>query len=114
MPRAEKPPLPVGTPVAIDIAQGMSVAQGVIATADYDDGWPYRILVRGQHLRRETTLHRQIRLQQVHPLQLLASRKPLGVDLPRQVEKPLAILRQLVLEQASCRAFASLHTNTRR
>ena len=45
MPRTRKPLLPVGTPVAIDIAQGMSVAQGVIAAADYDDGWLYRIEV---------------------------------------------------------------------
>ena len=47
MPRTKKPPLSVGTPVAIDIAQGMSVAQGVIAAADYDDGWLYRIDVTG-------------------------------------------------------------------
>ena len=47
MPRTKKPPLPVGTPVAINIAQGMSVAQGVITAAEYDDGWLYRIDVTG-------------------------------------------------------------------
>jgi hypothetical protein len=47
MPKTKKPPLPVGTPVAINIAQGMSVAQGVIAAAEYDDGWLYRIDVIG-------------------------------------------------------------------
>jgi hypothetical protein len=43
MPKPKNPPLPVGTPVAIDIAQGMSLAQGVITAAEYDDGWLYRI-----------------------------------------------------------------------
>jgi hypothetical protein len=43
MPKTKKPPLPVGTPVTINIAQGMSVAQGVVAAAEYDDGWMYRI-----------------------------------------------------------------------
>ena len=47
MPKTKKPPLPVGTPVAIDIAQGMSVAQGVIAAADYDDNWLYRVDLTG-------------------------------------------------------------------
>ncbi|GAB6184525.1 hypothetical protein [Thermopirellula anaerolimosa] len=47
MANTKKPPLPIGTPVAIDIAQGMSVAQGVIAAAEYDDGWLYRIDVTG-------------------------------------------------------------------
>jgi hypothetical protein len=47
MPRTKKPALPVGTPVAIDIAQGTSVAQGVVTAAEYDDGWLYRIDVTG-------------------------------------------------------------------
>ena len=47
MPNTKKPPLPVGTNVAINIAQGMSVAQGVIVAAEYDDGWMYRIDVTG-------------------------------------------------------------------
>ena len=29
--------------MAIDIAQGMATARGVIAEAEYDDGWLYRI-----------------------------------------------------------------------
>jgi hypothetical protein len=32
------PPLPIGTRVQIDIAQGMDVAKGVIRDAEYDDG----------------------------------------------------------------------------
>jgi hypothetical protein len=36
-------PLPIGTPVEIDIAEGLDIAQGVITAADYDDGWAYRI-----------------------------------------------------------------------
>lgn len=47
MPKRKKPPLRVGTPVAIDIAQGLAVAQGVIAAAEYDDGWLYRINLTG-------------------------------------------------------------------
>jgi hypothetical protein len=47
MPKTWKPPLPVGSHVAINIAQGMSVTQGVIAAAAYDDGWMYRIDVTG-------------------------------------------------------------------
>ena len=36
--QTRKPPLPIGTPVDIDIAQGLAVAQGVIIAAEYDDG----------------------------------------------------------------------------
>ncbi len=43
MPKSKKPPLKIGTPVEIDIAQGLAVARGVIAATDYDDGWMYRI-----------------------------------------------------------------------
>ena len=43
MPKTKKPPLKIGAPVEIDIAQGLAVARGVIAAADYDDGWMYRI-----------------------------------------------------------------------
>ena len=43
MPKPKTPPLKTGTPVAIDIAQGLAIAQGVITAADYDDGWTYRI-----------------------------------------------------------------------
>jgi hypothetical protein len=43
-------PLPLGTPVAIDIAQGMDIARGVITAAEYDDGWLYRIdVTAGSH-----------------------------------------------------------------
>ena len=43
MPKSKEPPLKIGTPVIIDIAQGLNVAQGTITAADYDDGWMYRI-----------------------------------------------------------------------
>ena len=36
-------PLVIGTLVAVDIAQGLSMAQGQITAAEYDDGWFYRI-----------------------------------------------------------------------
>ena len=36
-------PLPKGTRVAFDIAQGLNVGRGVITAAEYDDGWLYRI-----------------------------------------------------------------------
>ena len=49
MPKPKKPPLETGTPVVIDIAQGLAIAQGVITAADYDDGWMYRIDVTGGH-----------------------------------------------------------------
>ena len=42
MPKRE-PPLRIGTPVEVNIAQGAAVARGVITAADYDDGWMYRI-----------------------------------------------------------------------
>jgi len=47
MPKTKTPPLAVGTPVAISIAQGLSVARGIITAAEYDDGWLYRIDVTG-------------------------------------------------------------------
>ena len=43
MPKPKEPPSKIGTPVTIDIAQGLNVAQGTISAADYDDGWMYRI-----------------------------------------------------------------------
>ncbi len=43
MSKPKKPPLKIGTPVEIDIAQGLAIARGVIAAADYDNGWMYRI-----------------------------------------------------------------------
>jgi len=43
MRKTKNPPLPVGTPVEINIAQGLAVAQGTITAADYDDGWLYRV-----------------------------------------------------------------------
>jgi hypothetical protein len=43
MTKTKKPPLPVGTHVEISISEGMSVAQGVITGAEYDDGWAYRV-----------------------------------------------------------------------
>jgi len=43
MPTTAKPPLSAGTPVTINVAQGMSIARGVITAAEYDDGWLYRI-----------------------------------------------------------------------
>jgi hypothetical protein len=36
-------PLPLGTRVSIDIAQGLAIAEGVVAEACYDDNWMYRI-----------------------------------------------------------------------
>ncbi len=47
MPKPKTPPLEVGTPVQIDIAQGLAIAQGVVTAAEYDDGWLYRIDVTG-------------------------------------------------------------------
>lgn len=47
MPKPKTAPLKVGTPVAIDIAQGLAIAQGVITAAEYDDGWTYQIDVTG-------------------------------------------------------------------
>ena len=47
MPNTKKPPPAIGTPVTVDVAQGTSTAQGVIAAAEYDDGWLYRIDVTG-------------------------------------------------------------------
>ena len=46
-PKTRKPPLPIGTPVDINIAQGLAVARGVVTAADYDDGWLYRIDITG-------------------------------------------------------------------
>ena len=43
MRKTKNPPLPVGTHVEINIAQGLAVAQGTITAADYDDGWLYRV-----------------------------------------------------------------------
>ena len=40
-------PLPNGTPVELDIAEGLSVAQGVIVAAEYDDGWLYQVEITG-------------------------------------------------------------------
>ena len=37
--------LPNGTRVRMDIAQGLDRCEGVIADAEYDDGWLYRIEV---------------------------------------------------------------------
>jgi hypothetical protein len=36
-------PLPIGTQVAFDIAQGMATGRGVVIAAEYDDGWAYRL-----------------------------------------------------------------------
>ena len=36
-------PLPTGTPVDFDIAQGLAVDKGVIRAAEYDDGWLYQL-----------------------------------------------------------------------
>jgi len=41
------PPLPIGTRVQVDIAQGMDVAQGIIRDAEYHDGWSYRVDLTG-------------------------------------------------------------------
>ena len=38
-------PLPNGTVVDVDIAQGLAHCQGRIAEAEYDGGWLYRIEV---------------------------------------------------------------------
>jgi hypothetical protein len=42
-PRTRKPPLPIGTHVDINISEGLSIAQGIIIDAEYDDAWAYRI-----------------------------------------------------------------------
>ena len=47
MPKTNTPPLSIGTGVDIDIAQGLSVARGVITAAEYDHGWRYRIDITG-------------------------------------------------------------------
>jgi hypothetical protein len=46
-PNTTQPPLPIGTPVEINIAEGLAIAQGVLAAAEYDDGWLYRIDITG-------------------------------------------------------------------
>ena len=43
----KKHPLPTGTPVAFDIAQGLAVGTGVVLKAEYDDGWAYHLEVTG-------------------------------------------------------------------
>ena len=43
MSTARPEPLPLGTHVAFDIAQGLTVGEGVVREAEYDDGWRYRI-----------------------------------------------------------------------
>lgn len=48
-------PLPIGTTVKFDIAQGHAVGHGVITAAEFDDGWLYRIEVTAGHL---AQLHR--------------------------------------------------------
>jgi hypothetical protein len=49
-PKTRKPPLPIGTHVDINISEGLSVAQGVIIDAQYDDGWAYRVdVLSGDH-----------------------------------------------------------------
>lgn len=40
-------PLPVETPVEIDIAQGLAVGTAVVLEAAYDDGWLYHVEVTG-------------------------------------------------------------------
>ncbi len=47
MQRARTEPLPAGTPVSVNIAQGRAVAEGVIAESHWDDGWLYRVDVTG-------------------------------------------------------------------
>jgi len=47
MPKTKSPPLAIGTPVTINIAQGLSVARGVVTAAEHDEGWLYRIDVTG-------------------------------------------------------------------
>lgn len=37
------PPLKRGTKVNFDIGQGLAVGKGVIADAEYDDGWLFHI-----------------------------------------------------------------------
>jgi len=50
MPKTKNPPLPPGTPVTVNIAQGHAVARGVVAAAEYDDGWMYRVdITDGDH-----------------------------------------------------------------
>ena len=36
-------PFANGTRVDVDIAQGLSVCEGIITASEYDDGWAYRI-----------------------------------------------------------------------
>jgi hypothetical protein len=40
---SKEQPLPLGTTVDINIAEGLDVARGVITAAKYDAGWLYRI-----------------------------------------------------------------------
>jgi hypothetical protein len=40
-----KPPLPSGTRVRVNIAQGGAQCEGIIRGADYDEGWIYHIEV---------------------------------------------------------------------
>ena len=47
MPKPKTPPLPIGTLVNIDIAQGDCIAHGVVREAEYDEGWHYRVEVTG-------------------------------------------------------------------
>ena len=47
MSRVRTEPLPAGTPVSVDIAQGLAVAEGAIAESRWDDGWMYRVDVTG-------------------------------------------------------------------
>ncbi len=56
MPGPKTPPIPIGTSVNIDIAQGDCIAQGVILEAEYDDGWHYRVEVTGGD---DCTRHRE-------------------------------------------------------
>jgi hypothetical protein len=43
MTQKNTPPLPSGTAVTFDIAQGAAVGEGIIRDADNDDGWLYRL-----------------------------------------------------------------------
>ncbi len=36
-------PLPIGALIEFDIAQGHAVGKGIIAAAEWDDGWLYRL-----------------------------------------------------------------------
>ncbi len=45
MKRPDAKPLPPGTPVNIDIAQGHAVAEGEILESYWDDGWMYQVRV---------------------------------------------------------------------